>query len=119
MSHHRTTAGTRPITTLNPRELSGSAEFYYHQYRAAEEKMHDAAKTVIAGQADSLRNLRTLQKQRDQAYDTMLQFLSEITRRIKEEGKSIPASPRQTEGVIEYLHERQRRRELAAAKKSQ
>ena len=77
------TDSQKPIQRLNHRQLTGSAEYYYHQYRLHEEHLHDALKAVLAGEHTNQKAIDRLVARRNDALDTHLQFSAEIIRRLK------------------------------------
>lgn len=117
MSHTTPTDSKRPITQLNLRQLNGSAEYYYHQYRLAEENLHDEIKSVVAGQRATTRGVRRLQKIRDEAYDTHMQFAEEICRRIRLRDGITETDADTGETIIDMLRRRQIARDRAAVKR--
>lgn len=117
MSRHTTTPtdSRRPITQLNTRQLNGSAKYYYHVYRAAEEALHTEIKEAMSGKNIGTVRLRRYLKKRDDAYDTLLQFLQEITRRVRDH-HNLPDNQQDDDNIVEYLAEKRRRIEAAGKK---
>lgn len=117
MSRHTTTPtdSRRPISQLNTRQLNGSATYYYHVYRAAEEALHTEIKEAMSGKNIGTVRLRRYLKKRDDAYDTLLQFIQEITRRVRDH-HNLPDNQQDDDNIVEYLAEKRRRIEAAGKK---
>lgn len=115
-SRHTTpTDSQKPIQSLNDRQLYGSAKYYYHLYRCAEENLHTEIKNILVGQCIGATRLNRLKQARDEAYETMLQFAKEITRRIRDT-HSLADNQDDDDRFLDYLRERRRRIEKAGKK---
>jgi len=117
MSNHATTTSL-PITRLTLRDLEGSTKYYYHRYRSAEEAFHEEQKAIIAGQRIGVKQLDRLKIDRDEAYQTLLQYLAEITRRVRI-AENLTDQQDDDANAAQYFRQRQRLRDQAAAKQTE
>lgn len=103
------------LTKLKLRVLEGSAKFFYHRYCNAEARLNAEMIAALTGLRVGTKLADRARKDRDEAYELLLDYLQEITRRVRLSDGLLPDQDDDL-NVGEYFKERRRRLDAAAEK---